>query len=88
MIVGDRSQAVPLTPPSPLNKMAHFNIVKKASAVLVIALAAVTTVSGQEFALAPAPAPSAIAGSSFSLPASGVMVATSLVITFVALLRK
>ncbi|KAL8225316.1 hypothetical protein R6Q57_017873 [Mikania cordata] len=68
--------------------MAHFSIVKKASAILVVALAAATTVSGQDFALAPAPAPSAIAGSAFSLPASGVMVASSLVITFVALLRN
>ncbi|KAK1412902.1 hypothetical protein QVD17_34497 [Tagetes erecta] len=69
--------------------MAQISIVKKASAVVVMALAAAATVSAQEFASAPAPsAPSPDAGSAFSAPASGVMIATSLVLSLVALLRN
>ncbi|KAJ9543778.1 hypothetical protein OSB04_023485 [Centaurea solstitialis] len=54
--------------------MAQFSIVKKASiiAVVVVALTAATTVSAQ------GPAPSPDAGAAFSVPASGVMIATSL----------
>ncbi|MFS7977394.1 hypothetical protein Hanom_Chr10g00903481 [Helianthus anomalus] len=64
--------------------MAQVSIVKKASAVVVLALAAAATVSAQE--LAPAPSPDA--GAAFSVPASRVMIATSLVLSFVALLRN
>ncbi|KAI3760603.1 hypothetical protein L1987_51000 [Smallanthus sonchifolius] len=60
--------------------MAQFSIVKKASAVVVVALAAAATVSAQEFGMAPAPSP--IAGAAFSVPASGAMIATSLNICF------
>ncbi|KAL7585790.1 hypothetical protein Lser_V15G42517 [Lactuca serriola] len=64
--------------------MAQLSIVKKASVLVVVALSAVATVSAQ--AMAPAPSPDA--GAAFSLPASGVMIGTSLVLSFVALLRN
>ncbi|KAK9065785.1 hypothetical protein SSX86_015186 [Deinandra increscens subsp. villosa] len=66
--------------------MAQVSIVKRASAVVVVALAAAATVSAQEFAMAPAPSPDA--GAAFNVPISGVMIATSLVLSFVALLRN
>ncbi|CAH1446680.1 unnamed protein product [Lactuca virosa] len=61
-----------------------LSIVKKASVLVVVALSAVATVSAQ--AMAPAPSPDA--GAAFSIPASGVMIGTSLVLSFVALLRN
>ena len=51
-------------------------------AVVVVALAA-TTVSAQ----APAHSPDA-AGAAFSVPASGVMIGSSLLLSFVALFRN
>lgn len=70
--------------------MAQISIVKRASAIVVVAaLAAAATVSAQEFAMAPAPsAPSPDAGTAFSVPASGFMIATSLVLSLAALLRN
>ncbi|KAJ9543767.1 hypothetical protein OSB04_023474 [Centaurea solstitialis] len=64
--------------------MAQFSIVKKASmiAVVAVALTAASTVSAQ------GPAPSPDAGAAFSVPASGVMIATSLLVSFVALLKN
>ncbi|PWA83443.1 hypothetical protein CTI12_AA168630 [Artemisia annua] len=62
------------------------NRVKKATVIVVIALLAVATVSAQ--AMAPAPAPSPTTGVGYSLPASGVMIGTSLLISMVALLRN
>ncbi|KAI3806523.1 hypothetical protein L1987_22430 [Smallanthus sonchifolius] len=66
--------------------MAQFSMVKKASAVVLVALATAATVSAQEFGMAPAPSP--IVGAAFSVPASGAMIATSLALSFVALLRN
>ncbi|KAJ0621964.1 hypothetical protein HanRHA438_Chr01g0013581 [Helianthus annuus] len=64
--------------------MAQVSIVKKASmiAIVAVALSAASAVSAQ------APAPSPDAGAAFSLPASGVMVGTSLLLSFVALFRN
>lgn len=64
--------------------MAQVNIVKRASMMVVVAVAltAATTVSAQ------APAPSPDVGAAFSLPTSGVMIATSLLLSFVALLKN
>ncbi|KAL7583589.1 hypothetical protein Lser_V15G42519 [Lactuca serriola] len=64
--------------------MAQLSIVKKASVLVVVALSAAATVSAQ--AMAPAPSPDA--GAAFSLPTSSFMIGTSLVLSFVALLRN
>lgn len=63
--------------------MAQVSIVRKVSmlAVVIVALAA-TTVSAQ------APAPSPDAGAAFSIPASSVMIGSSLLLSFVALFRN
>ncbi|KAJ9543766.1 hypothetical protein OSB04_023473 [Centaurea solstitialis] len=62
-------------------EMARFN---KASmiGVVAVALMAASTVAAQ------GPAPSPDVGAAFSVPASGVMIATSLLISFVALLKN
>ncbi|KAI3750221.1 hypothetical protein L2E82_20852 [Cichorium intybus] len=62
--------------------MAQLSIVNKVSVLAVVALSAAATVSAQ--AMAPAPSPDA--GAAFSLPASGVMIGTSLLLSFVALI--
>ncbi|KAI3679670.1 hypothetical protein L2E82_51068 [Cichorium intybus] len=69
---------------SGFGEMAQVNIVKKVSmlAVVAVALSAATAVSAQ------APAPSPDAGAAFSLPASGVMIGTSLLLSFAALFRN
>ncbi|KAK1428833.1 hypothetical protein QVD17_17673 [Tagetes erecta] len=51
-------------------------------AIVVVALTAVSVVSAQ------APAPSPDAGAAFSVPASGVVIGTSLFFSFVALFRN
>ncbi|KAL8215313.1 hypothetical protein R6Q57_004762 [Mikania cordata] len=68
-------------------EMAQVSIAKKAS-VLAIATVAIsaTIVSGQEFASAPAPSPDA--GAALSLPVSGVMIGSSLILSFIALFRN
>ncbi|KAI3811703.1 hypothetical protein L1987_21432 [Smallanthus sonchifolius] len=67
--------------------MAYVSIVKKASVIAVVAVAIATgTASAQGLASAPAPSPDA--GAAFSLPASGMMIGTSLVLSFVALFRN
>lgn len=53
-----------------------------AIAVVVVALTVASAVSAQ------APAPSPDAGAGFSVPASGVMIGTSLLLSFVALFRN
>ncbi|GKC96897.1 hypothetical protein Tco_1162339 [Tanacetum coccineum] len=60
-------------------------IVKKASVIAVFAMA-ISAVSAQEFASAPAPSP--LAGAAYSVPASGVMIGTSILLSFVALFRN
>ncbi|PWA58319.1 hypothetical protein CTI12_AA401110 [Artemisia annua] len=65
--------------------MAQMSIVKKASVIAVVAMA-MSAVSAQEFASAPAPSPSV--GAAYSLPASGVMIGTSILLSFVALFRN
>ncbi|GJV34756.1 hypothetical protein Tco_1395156 [Tanacetum coccineum] len=60
-------------------------IVKKASVIAVVAMA-ISAVSAQEFASAPAPSP--LAGGAYSVPASGVMIGTSILLSFVALFRN
>ncbi|KVH94738.1 hypothetical protein Ccrd_003204 [Cynara cardunculus var. scolymus] len=66
--------------------MAQLSIVKKASVVALVALSAAATVSAQELAMAPAPSPDA--GAAFSVPATGFMIGTSLLLSFVAFLRN
>ncbi|KAI3819960.1 hypothetical protein L1987_13814 [Smallanthus sonchifolius] len=58
--------------------MAQISIMKKATVLVVAALAAAATVSAQE--LSPSLAPSPDAGAAFSVPASGVMIGASLVL--------
>ncbi|KAL8258644.1 hypothetical protein R6Q59_026597 [Mikania micrantha] len=67
--------------------MAQVSIAKKAS-ILAIATVAISAaiVSGQEFASAPAPSPDA--GAALSLPVSGVMIGSSLILSFIALFRN
>ncbi|MFS7980117.1 hypothetical protein Hanom_Chr10g00935561 [Helianthus anomalus] len=66
-------------------EMAQVSIVKKASVLMIVAVAiSAVTVSGQ----APAPLPDFVARAAFSLPASGIMIGTSLVLSFVALFRN
>ncbi|KAL7598510.1 hypothetical protein Lser_V15G26340 [Lactuca serriola] len=65
--------------------MAQVSMVKKASVLAIVAVAiSAATVSAQELA----PAPSPLAGAAFSLPASSVMIGTSLLLSFVALFRN
>ncbi|KAD3338581.1 hypothetical protein E3N88_34102 [Mikania micrantha] len=68
-------------------EMAQVSIAKKAS-ILAIATVAISAaiVSGQEFASAPAPSPDA--GAALSLPVSGVMIGSSLILSFIALFRN
>ncbi|KAL4558092.1 hypothetical protein LXL04_036288 [Taraxacum kok-saghyz] len=60
------------------------SIVKKASVLAVVALSAVATVSAQSMA----PAPSPDAGAAFSVPISGVVIGSSMLLSLVALLRN
>ena len=62
--------------------MAQVSIVRKVSMLAVVVALAATTVSAQ------APAPSPDAGAAFSIPASGVMIGSSLLLSFVALFRN
>ncbi|KAK4377930.1 hypothetical protein RND71_004226 [Anisodus tanguticus] len=64
--------------------MAQINIVKAFLVAMIVAVLFATT-SAQELASAPAPAPDA--GAAFGLAQSGAMVATSLLVSAVALLR-
>ncbi|CAH1417727.1 unnamed protein product [Lactuca virosa] len=65
-------------------EIAQVNIVKKLSmlAVVAVILSAASSVSAQ------APAPSPDAGAALSLPASGLMIGTSLLLSFVAIFRN
>ncbi|KAL4558093.1 hypothetical protein LXL04_036289 [Taraxacum kok-saghyz] len=58
--------------------MAQISIVKKASVFAIIALSAAATVSAQ--AMAPAPSPDA--GLGFSVPVSGVVIGSSMILSF------
>ncbi|KAL7585789.1 hypothetical protein Lser_V15G42516 [Lactuca serriola] len=60
------------------------SIVKKASVLAVVALSAVATVSAQSMA----PAPSPDAGAAFSVPISGVVIGSSMLLSLVALFRN
>lgn len=60
------------------------SIVKKASVLAVFALSAVATVSAQSMA----PAPSPDAGAAFSVPISGVVIGSSMLLSLVALFRN
>ncbi|PWA40191.1 hypothetical protein CTI12_AA124590 [Artemisia annua] len=60
------------------------SIVKKASVFAIVALSAVAAVSAQ----ATAPAPSPDAGAAFSVPMSGVVIGSSMLLSFVALFRN
>ena len=62
--------------------MASVSIIK---AFLLFVFLVVVTVSAQEPSLAPAPSPDAGAG--FSLPVSGVLIGTSLLVSLFAVLR-
>ncbi|KAF5795089.1 hypothetical protein HanXRQr2_Chr08g0335641 [Helianthus annuus] len=65
--------------------MAQVSIVKKALVLAIVAVAiSAVTVSAQ----ASAPSPDFVARAAFSLPASGMMIGTSLVLPFVALFRN
>ncbi|PWA81544.1 hypothetical protein CTI12_AA185450 [Artemisia annua] len=65
--------------------MAQVNtIVKRASVFAIVALSAVAAVSAQ----VTAPAPSPDAGAAFSVPISGVMIGSSMLLSFVALFRN
>ncbi|KAI3733018.1 hypothetical protein L1987_64233 [Smallanthus sonchifolius] len=66
--------------------MAQISIMKKATVLVVMAIAAATTVSAQELSQAPAPSPEI--GAAFSVPASGAMIGASLVLSFVALFKN
>ncbi|KVH94731.1 hypothetical protein Ccrd_003203 [Cynara cardunculus var. scolymus] len=57
------------------------SIVKKASILAVVALSAAVTVSAQSIS----PAPSPDAGAAFSIPVSGVVIGSSMLLSFVAL---
>ncbi|KAC9235843.1 hypothetical protein E3N88_46154 [Mikania micrantha] len=59
-------------------------IVKKASVVAILALSAAAAVSAQ----ATAPAPSPDAGAGFSVPASGVLIGSSMLVSLFAFLRN
>ena len=63
--------------------MAQVSIVRKVSMLAVVVALAATTVSAQ----APAPSPDAV-GAAFSIPTSGVMIGSSLLLSFVALFRN
>ncbi|KAL3369312.1 hypothetical protein AABB24_009910, partial [Solanum stoloniferum] len=65
-----------------ISSMASVSIIK--AFVLAVFLAAVV-VSAQEPSLAPAPAPDA--GAAFSLPVSGALIGTSLLMSLFAVLR-
>ncbi|GJW78592.1 RNA-directed DNA polymerase, eukaryota [Tanacetum coccineum] len=58
--------------------MAQVSIVKKASVFAIVALSAVAAVSAQ----ATAPAPSPDAGAAFSFPMSGVVIGSSMLLSF------
>ncbi|KAL8225322.1 hypothetical protein R6Q57_017879 [Mikania cordata] len=65
--------------------MAQLNsIVKKASVVVIVTLSAAAAVSAQ----ATAPAPSPDAGAGFSVPVSGVVIGSSMLVSLFALLRN
>uniref|UniRef100_A0A3Q7GJT5 Uncharacterized protein n=1 Tax=Solanum lycopersicum TaxID=4081 RepID=A0A3Q7GJT5_SOLLC len=66
-----------------VSSMASVSIIK--AFVLAVFLAAVV-VSAQEPTLAPAPAPDA--GAAFSLPVSGALIGTSLLVSLFAALRQ
>ncbi|KAI3507593.1 hypothetical protein L1887_22581 [Cichorium endivia] len=67
-----------------LQEMAQISsIVKKVSLIAVVAFSVAATVSAQ----ATAPAPSPDAGSSFSVPVSGVVIGSSMLLSLVALFR-
>ncbi|KAL7584436.1 hypothetical protein Lser_V15G42515 [Lactuca serriola] len=59
------------------------NIMKKASVLAVVAFSVAATVSAQ----ATAPAPSPDAGVAFSVPISGVVIGSSMLLSLVALFR-
>ncbi|KAJ4706457.1 Proteoglycan 4 C-terminal part like [Melia azedarach] len=54
--------------------------------VFVFAMAA-AVVSAQSTEMAPAPAPSMDTGAAFSLPVSGAVIGSALIVSFVALLK-
>lgn len=65
--------------------MAQINsIAKKASVFAIVALAAAASVSAQ--AIAPAPSPDV--GAAFSVPLSGVVIGSSMLLSLVALFRN
>ncbi|KAI3678112.1 hypothetical protein L6452_37393 [Arctium lappa] len=68
--------------------MAQLSIVKKASVVVVVVVMVALSAAATVCAQAQAPAPSPDAGAAFSVPASGVMIGTSLLLSFMALLRN
>ncbi|KAG5583398.1 hypothetical protein H5410_054025 [Solanum commersonii] len=65
--------------------MAQISIIKSFLVALIVVVFSATS-SAQEIGLAPAPAPDAGAG--FSLAQSGTLVASSLLVSAVALLRN
>ncbi|KAI3750219.1 hypothetical protein L2E82_20849 [Cichorium intybus] len=67
-----------------LQEMAQIgSIVKKVSLIAVVAFSVAATVSAQ----ATAPAPSPDAGAAFSVPVSGVVIGSSMLLSLVALFR-
>ncbi|KAH0721247.1 hypothetical protein KY290_006165 [Solanum tuberosum] len=66
--------------------MAQISIVKSFLVALIVVVFSATTSAAQEIGLAPAPTPDAGAG--FSLAQSGALVASSLLVSAVALLRN
>ncbi|GJT26827.1 hypothetical protein Tco_0907102, partial [Tanacetum coccineum] len=71
----------------PQDEHRHYTrqfIVKKASVFAIVALSAVAAVSAQ----ATAPAPSPDAGAAFSFPMSGVVIGSSMLLSFVGLFRN
>ncbi|KAI3667424.1 hypothetical protein L6452_42481 [Arctium lappa] len=67
-------------------EMAQVSVVRKVSMVAVVAVVALSAAASTVLAQGPAPSPDA--GAAFSLPASGVMIGTSLILSFVALFRN
>uniref|UniRef100_M1AEN4 Heat shock protein DnaJ n=1 Tax=Solanum tuberosum TaxID=4113 RepID=M1AEN4_SOLTU len=66
--------------------MARSSIINAFFIVFIVSLfSAMTETSAQELGLAPAPAPDA--GAAFSLPSSGVLVGTSLILCVAAIFR-
>ncbi|KAJ9695740.1 hypothetical protein PVL29_010961 [Vitis rotundifolia] len=67
--------------------MAQVSIIKALMLVFAVAIfSAATTVSAQDGS--PAPSPSPDAGSAFSIPLSGFVIASSLILSLLALLKQ